>query len=220
MDFKNDLKEKALKEFYDLFKKFGFNSFKKINLIINRFKEVYYKGYKGEAPGQSWRVWKGNLFEDLIYKLIGFYVENSNIDLAKETDLGKKDSEIMQKLRDQTLIKYTRGEILPDSDVILYNKQSLKVLAILSCKTSFRDRISMVGYWSLKLKEKSIKYIFITLDEDEAFSTISSKRKKARLILEDTDGAFILNENVKEDSFIKNFSHFKSFLDNLIKDNK
>ena len=219
MDFRQEFKVEALEKLKKLYKDHGFDAFEYIDDIISGYESEYEQSYKGKSWGQSWRVWKGKVFEDLLIELFELYIEGTNLGLTIETALrGAKNSKL-EKLQEQALIHYNKGKILPDSDIILYNKDSFEVLAILSLKTSFRDRISMVGYWSLKTKQKGIKYVFITLDQDNHFSSISERRKKARLIMEEPDGTFVLNENVSEDENIKYFSEFKNFLDVLIDNN-
>ncbi|MCR6693022.1 MAG: BsaWI family type II restriction enzyme [archaeon YNP-LCB-003-016] len=50
---------------------------------------------------------------------------------------------------------------------MIVNKVYEKVVAVLSCKTSLRERMTEAAFWSRELKPKGIEVIFITTDKDE-----------------------------------------------------
>jgi type II restriction enzyme len=59
------------------------------------------------------------------------------------------------------------SDILPDADFAIINKKCGKVVAVLSCKTSLRERLTETAFWARELKPKGIDVIFITTDKDE-----------------------------------------------------
>lgn len=84
------------------------------------------------------------------------------------------------------------GMRLPDVDLVIFDPSDGYVLAVVSTKSTLRERISQTGYWKLKLLSapvtKDIKVFFITLDEDGTL-TFMNPAKKGRAIVEtDTDG--------------------------------
>ena len=110
---------------------------------------------------------------------------------------------------------------LPDADIIVYNPESLRVIALISSKVTLRERIAQTGYWKLKLLEqedtKHIKVYFITPDEDGTL-TSAYLPKKGRAIVEiDLDGTYVLTEaNLEESAKVKMFEHFIKDLKYLI----
>jgi type II restriction enzyme len=95
--------------------------------------------------------------------------------------LGKELSQVKRNLA----IDYGKfGLHLPDVDIIIYNPQNCKVLAVISSKVTLRERIAQTGYWKLKLFQdpatKHIKVYFITLDQDGTL-TRRKRTKKGRV---------------------------------------
>jgi type II restriction enzyme len=113
------------------------------------------------------------------------------------------------------------GLHLPDVDVIIYNPQTYKVLAVISSKVTLRERIAQTGYWKLKLFQdeatKHIKVYFITPDEDGTL-TYEKPTKKGRAIVEvDLDGSYVLTEEkIEESEKVKLFEHFIEDLKRLL----
>lgn len=80
-----------------------------------------------------------------------------------------------------------------------------KVLAIISSKSTLRERIAQTGYWKLKLLAdevtKHIKVYLFSLDEDGDLKDESGVPKKPRAIVEvDLDGTYLLTEAEMPDS--------------------
>jgi len=114
------------------------------------------------------------------------------------------------------------GLHLPDVDMVIFKPRSLEIIAVLSSKVTLRERVAQSGYWKLKLANsnitKHIKVFFITLDEDNTLS-LKSPAKKGRAIVEvDSDGCYVLSNNIIETSpKLKYFSHFIEDLKAIIK---
>ena len=97
---------------------------------------------------------------------LGLKVINGN-KLERSTNLSKELSQVKRNLA----VDYGEfGLHLPDVDIIIYNAQNCKVLAVISSKVTLRERIAQTGYWKLKLLQddatKHIRVYFITPDED------------------------------------------------------
>jgi type II restriction enzyme len=90
--------------------------------------------------------------------------------LTKDTSLAQKidvihGSKLNVYTRNQLAIR-NWSDVLPDVDFAVINKNCRKVVAILSCKTSLRERLTETAFWSRELKPRGIDVIFITTDKD------------------------------------------------------
>lgn len=172
---------------------------------------------------QSWRAFKGKNLEKLIEYIIKDEIEKLNLSIINGNILEHNkysDNKELDLLKRNLAIDYGEfGMHLPDVDIIIYEPNKIKIIAVLSVKVTLRERIAQTGYWKLKLMDsnitKDIKVFFIALDEDETFS--KKPAKKGRAIVEvDTDGCYVLTENEFEKSDkVKLFSEFINDLKKL-----
>lgn len=222
----DDLKSLYLK----MKKQYGAETYKYISELLKEAKKIHKQDWlKYPTPNgdheQSWRAFKGKNLEKLIQYIItdeveeiGLKVVNGN-QLERSVNLSKELSQVKRNLA----IDYGEfGLHLPDVDIIIYNPQNYKVLAVISSKVTLRERIAQTGYWKLKLFQnevtKHIKVYFITPDED---GTLMHKKpaKKGRAIVEiDLDGSYVLTEEeIEESNKVKLFEHFIDDLKRLLK---
>lgn len=207
---------------YDDYKtKYKSNAYKYISQVLTDAKPLHKESFIGNDHEQSWRAFKGKNLEKLIIYIIGSevralgleIVDGNKLERTKETNLSAQLSNIKRNL----LIDYGEfGYHLPDVDIIIYEPNSFKVIAVLSSKVTLRERIAQSGYWKLKLRSqiltKHIKMYFVTPDEDNTLAT-KKPAKKGRAIVEvDLDGSYVLSEAIIEES-----DKVKSF-DKLIDD--
>jgi len=120
----------------------------------------------GRGADQRWRSCKGALYEYAVCRALD-EILSSNPLLSQKIDIihGSKLTS-NSTLRNQLTIR-NWSEILPDVDFVIVNKVYEKVVAVLSCKTSLRERMTETAFWSRELKPKGIEVIFITTDKDE-----------------------------------------------------
>ncbi|MCX7909874.1 MAG: BsaWI family type II restriction enzyme [Ignavibacteria bacterium] len=189
--------------------------------ILDSFKSEYLNGIKNfgiSDPEQSWKPFKGNFLEEIILESIINEINKLGLLAIKGSELERQEgslNECYAKAKRSIVVDYGKyGMHLPDADLIIINpKDDCKVVAIISSKTTLRERIAQTGYWCLKLRQgrctKNVKTFFITLDEDGDF-TQSFPAKKGRAIAEkDTDGTFIItNKPIEESSTVKKFKDF------------
>ena len=207
--------------------KYGVQAYRHISNVLREAKEQHKKDFTGNDHEQSWRAFKGKNLEKLIEYIItdevkdlGLEVINGNtIERTNSANLSKELSLVKRNL----LIDYGEfGSHLPDVDIIIYNPETSKVVAILSSKVTLRERIAQTGYWKIKLASdeatKHIQVYFVTPDEDGTL-TIKNPAKKGRAIVEiDTDGSYVLSEtNIEESDKVKMFDKFIDDLKNLLK---
>jgi type II restriction enzyme len=222
-----------LAKIYEDFKnRYGIEAYKYISEIFKIAKEIHIKQWeKSPTPGkdheQSWKAFKGKNLEKLIIYIIREEVERLGLKIVKGDVLERKDpkklSEELSKVKRAVSINYgIYGLHLPDADVIIYDPKTIKIICILSSKSTLRERIAETGYWKIKLSQdpvtKDIKFFFVTLDEDgdllRKFPT-----KKGRAIAEvDTDGSYVMSEErVEESDKVKTFDKFIKDLEVIVK---
>lgn len=179
---------------------------------------------------QSWRAFKGKNLEKLVIFMIEEEVKSLGLKIVEGNVLERTNSENLSKelaqVKKNILIDYGEfGFHLPDVDIIIYNPENCKIIAVISSKVTLRERIAQTGYWKIKLSRdkttKHIKAFFVTPDED---GTLVKRKpvKKGRAIVEvDTDGSYVLSEaKVEESDKVKMFDKFIEDLKKLVKNSK
>lgn len=204
-------------------KVYGVDTYKHMNELLNEAKEIHYKDWlrnptEAGEHGQSWRAFKGKNFEKLILYIIRREVESLGLKIVNgstlERSLSKNLSLELSKVKRNLYIDYGEfGPYIPDVDLVIYRPKSFEIVAVISSKTSLRERIAQTGYWKIKLSEdcatKHIRVFFFTTDKDNALSK-KKPAKKGRAIVEiDTDGGDIMNDSqIEESGKVKKFDRF------------
>jgi len=218
------MKFNDLLDLYENYKRiYKEEAYKHISDLLKEAKEIHKKDWEKNPTAkkdheQSWRAFKGKNFEKLIFYIIKDEIEKLGLKVIEGNKLERtateKLSEELNKVKRNLLIDYGEfGAHLPDIDIIIYEPQSCRIIAVISSKITLRERIAQTGYWKIKLSQdkitKHIKVFFITPDEDK---TLRSKKpaKKGRAIVEiDTDGTYIMSdEDVEESNKVKKFDKF------------
>jgi type II restriction enzyme len=188
---------------------------------IKDLKELYVKQYSE----QSWHVYIGNKFQQVVCSILKGYFrrlasqnpEFRSLSIFTETEV-KRNEIITRKLA----VKYGEYLLLPDTDMAIVDHNfadpwKSEVLAIVSCKTSLRERIAQACYWKLKLLSSDITkntHVFLaTTDNDEDFfirdKTNYAGKSRNRIIAEyELDGVYILRDDFKpewESSKVKRY---------------
>jgi len=198
---------------------------------IKELKESYVKEYSE----QSWHVYIGNKFQNIIHSILKGYFnrlksQNPEFDsLTVFTENEVKANEIIER---KLAVKYGEYLLLPDTDMTIVDYNFIEpwkseILAIISCKTSLRERIAQACYWKLKLLSSDITrnvHVFLaTTDNDEDFF-IKSKRKqysgkhRNRIIAEyELDGIYILREDFKKDWESDRVKRYEAIFEDLIR---
>lgn len=167
---------------------------------------------------QSWHTFIGNKFQQLIYSILKGYVDKLKLrNSVFQTLLVLKEGEIEKNdiLSRKLAIRYGDCLLLPDTDLAIVDYSledpwKSKMLAIVSCKTSLRERIAQACYWKLKLLSsdttKHIKVFLASTDNDKDFVIDNNRREsfqgksRNRIISEyELDGVYILREDFKEE---------------------
>jgi len=219
--------EDLIEMYEDKKKKFGGEAYKHISELLAEAKEVHRKDFlehptPQEDHGQSWRPFKGHNLEKLITYIIKDEIERLGLKLVDGNKLEKTKSENLSRelsiVKRNLLVDYGKfGSHLPDADIIAYDPETLRVIAVISSKVTLRERIAQTGYWKIKLsRDKATEHIrvyFITLDEDQDLTT-KTPAKKGRAIVEvDTDGSYVMSKTTIEES--EKVKMFDKFIDDL-----
>lgn len=115
----------------------------------------------------------------------------------------------------------------PDCDLILFKyiydgtyTGKILVLAVLSSKRRFRERIAQVGYWTIKFKHSGskIKNLLVTPDEDRTFLKDDSDHKKIAEI--DTDGTYVVYPDVVRSLKIKHLKFIREDIKKILDERK
>ena len=180
----------------------------------------------GKDIGQSWRSFKGKNFQKLIQDIITESIEKLGLKVVNDDTL--ESSQLPQELdivKQNMEINYGEfGKRLPDADIVVYNPEDSRVVAIISSKTSLRERIAQTGYWKFKLLEnentKHIKVYLITPDRDKDFTKVDPANKPRVIAEVELDGTYVLTtEELEESDKVKLFEHFIEDLKKLIEEN-
>ncbi len=128
----------------------------------------------------------GRALEKIIELLLKDFCIKNNVKMTNDKILmAKRINGELDKVKRALLVHFGGYSVLPD--IILYQTDSIKILAILSVKNSFRERFTETPYWKLKLLQSSvtshIKVFMITPDNDDEIS-FKDKPKKARIVME------------------------------------
>jgi len=198
---------------------------------IRKLKDSYVE----QINEQSWHSYIGNKFQSVIHAILKGYVKR-----LKDEDASYKGVEVLTEgqvkrneiLMRKMVVKY--GEdfyLLPDVDsaiawLDLKEPWNSEVLAIVSCKTSLRERIAQACYWKLKLLSsditRSIQVFLATTDNDDDFIIREGRERfegkhRNRVIAEyELDGVYILRENFDLTWESKKVKKFERLFDDLV----
>ncbi|GAA7867927.1 BsaWI family type II restriction enzyme [Helicobacter pylori] len=125
----------------------------------------------------------GRVLEKIIELLLKDFCIKNNVKMTNDKILrAKRINGELDKVKRALLVHFREYSVLSDGDIVLYQTDSIKILAVLSVKNSFRERFTETPYWKLKLLQSPItshiKVFMITPDNDEEIS-FKDKPKKA-----------------------------------------
>jgi len=203
---------------------------------IKKLKDEYVEQKEAfKSAEQSWHSFIGKKFQEMVHLTIKNFIEKEKksspllkgLTLLTESEV-KKDEIISRKLS----VKYGSFFLLPDVDSVLVNineenRWKSEILAIISCKTSLRERIAQACYWKLKLLSsdatKHIKVFLVTVDNDKDFTIEKGKRERFngksrnRIIAEfELDGIYILRLDFKEEWQSENVKLYDKIFEDLL----
>lgn len=220
--------EDVLKIYKEYEATFGPQAYKHISEVLRDAKDLHKKDFQGDDREQSWKGVKGSALENLIMYLIKDQIENMGLRIVNgkkfERTKPQNLSKELQQVKKNLAVDFgdKLGFHTPDVDLVIYEPESCNVIAVLSSKSTLRDRIPQTAYWKIKLKNykltEHIRVYFITPDEDGTL-TVRNPPKKGRAIVEaDTDGSYVLSTTaIEESKKVKDFDRFVKDLKTLLK---
>ncbi|MBP1450121.1 MAG: hypothetical protein JZD41_09060 [Thermoproteus sp.] len=184
--------------------------------------------YVTKNKEQIWRNNRGKIYEYAVYKALENIV-NSDEKLKASLKVIQGDSLKSNKnLKSQIVIR-NWSDIMPDADIIIIDVYN-NVKAIISCKTSLRERLTETAFWKRELERnpstKKVKIVFITIDKDDElkidtnryiiqhvidFTFITSKDRYSELL-------FSLSKYKNKPDYNQLISKIKFFDENNVKD--
>lgn len=212
------MKAKDIWGFYDAYyARYGETVYLHFNDILNDAKKQHQQDIdemnanlpqdaKKKDFEQSWRAVKGASLENLVLRLLHDVFRGTSIKIMKWSG-ARGLSQSLKPIYESLLVDYDDlGKHIPDSDLIIYTETPPRLVAILSIKTSLRERIAQVAYWTSKV---NVPYFFITVDNDGDFSKASINKPRA-IAEADSGGVYLLTEKPfmpKREDKIKAFHH-------------
>lgn len=190
--------------------------------------------YVAQLGQQSWNSFIGHRFQGVIHAILKSYVTKLR-DQSQDfkglevltAEEAKGDEVIMRKLA----VKYGDFLLLPDVDSAIVwidpeHRWESTILAVISCKTSLRERIAQACYWKLKLLssdvQKGIRVFLATADHDDDFSIGDggerfNGKSRDRVISEyELDGVYVLREDFRVDWESTRVKRFERIFDDIV----
>lgn len=198
------------------------------------------KDYVLKLGQSSWNSFIGHRFQALIHAILLDYTKKivaSNEEYGGLTILTENEVKKNEILSRKLSIRYGDFFLCPDIDSVIAwinNKHpwESEILAIVSCKTSLRERIAQACYWKLKLlssdTQKNIKVFLATTDNDNDFNielNTSKKKKKInfngksrdRIIAEyELDGVYIFKDDFMKEYEDDKVKMFENIFDDIV----
>ncbi len=177
--------------------------------------------------GKDWRTAKGDTFREKIQHIITEAIKELELKVVSRYELehGSTPSEELEDVRQYLTIDYGEfNSYLPNVDLVIYNPENSRPIAVISCLVNLKNQIIEQAYWKRKLQREknkaSIKFYLITADLDETLKIVDIP-KRDRIIAEiDLDGTYVLTmEELEESDKVKLFEHFIQDLKQLIEEN-
>ena len=209
----------------------GTEAYKYISEVFEQAKEPHKKAFLKRNPGgvheQSWHSFKGNCFEKLLQYILEGLIENLSLKVVSGNQLERRRlPQTLDVIKRNVLVNFGEfGMRLPDADIVVYDPDNLRIIAIISSKTSLAERIAQTGYWKLKLLESQntehIKVYLITSDRGKILTRLDPATKSRVIAEVELDGTYVLTaEALEESDKVKLFEHFIEDLKQVIGENQ
>jgi len=177
-------------------------TFRKWQRVIDDPKMLLELRVIGKSVANTMRPLAGNKFTSWIAKILNVHFTNSKMPLRAITK-GKIKTALSASFRVKMKGQKELRDYKPDIDIILVRSDlNEKPVAIISTKTTSRERMTQTISWSRFLKSSPMKklkiYLVIAWD---VFGNGANKERAQEL-----DGVYVCNKEVSEYGKIKRFS--------------
>ena len=204
----------------------GTEAYKYISEVFEQAKPHKENFLKRKPDGnheQSWHRFKGSCFEKLLQYILAGSIKELDMEVVNGNRLdSRRLSQILDAVKRNVLVNFGEfGMRLPDADLVVYDPENSRVIAIISSKTSLAERVAQTGYWKLKLLEsentKHIKVYLITPDRGKNLAELNPATKSRVIAEVELDGTYVLTtEALEESDKVKLFEHFIDDLKQVI----
>lgn len=155
--------------------------------LIDADKEHTRRLPPGKDKNQSWRNIKGLGLEKVLEYIITRHLEALSLELIS-----------VKKAKEQVEIDFGEyGLHLPDVDLLVYQPSRKRILAILSIKSSLRERATHTAYWRMKLRAqsntKNIRVFLLTPNSDDDLRSNRAPKKNRAVLETDIDAIYVVN---------------------------
>lgn len=163
------------------------------NIAENRLRSVLDFFYDNpKSRNQAWKSCKGEFYEYAVFKALNQIISQKE-KLLEKFEILEGDKALPQH-REEIAIK-NWSEIFPDVDILVIEKKARNVKAVISCKTSLRERLTETAFWKRELERnphtKDIKLLFVTTDKDNELRIDTNRY----IILHVMDCTFVTDPN-------------------------
>ncbi|MFN4179841.1 MAG: BsaWI family type II restriction enzyme [Armatimonadota bacterium] len=235
--------EKLMKRYEDLRSEHPKDAWRFVSQLLEgfrpQFRELYRQSKRAQRkikqgkeidPDQAWRNFKGRAFERLILHMIKTEVESVGLKCATGDEvISKSDDPVLGSVYRQIMVRYGCYAVIPDVDLVIFRADNHRVIGVVSCKVTLRERIAQTAYWKLKLMADPtthhIKVFFVTPDEDgdlvrklpDPSQAVAARGFKNRILVEhELDGTYVLRD-IEPSEKVKTFDHFLDDLRKLLR---
>ncbi|MCY4466110.1 MAG: BsaWI family type II restriction enzyme [Chloroflexi bacterium] len=177
------------KDFVPLLKELGGTEFTDIPKLLSvaRDRHDYKFPHETKDFEQSWRSVKGKGLE----RVVGYVLEREIAGL----DLELLPLSALDEYIEIDFAEY--GRHLPDVDLAIYQPSKDRILAILSIKSSLRERATQTAFWRLKMhgfaKTRDVQVYLVTPNSDDILRSDKPSKKQRAVLENDIDGTYIVN---------------------------
>ncbi|MDE0484528.1 MAG: BsaWI family type II restriction enzyme [Candidatus Poribacteria bacterium] len=166
--------------------------------------------------GESWRASKGKTFRERIRDVITPSIEKLGLKVILRYDLVKSTtlSEELEGVKRHLTVDYGKFHSeIPYIDILIYDPEDLRVVAVIWCAVNLKNQIDKMVYWKLKLQTdedtSTIKFYLVTADLDGTLKITDVPQKGRAIVETEINGTYVLTkENLQESDKVKLFEHF------------
>lgn len=165
---------------------------------IDETKEKFKRSISSEEVeniNQVWRAKSGDCFEKWVKNKLEENLDDKNVFL---------DSELDSNIEDKIKLNLGDNKVYPDADIVICDDNEVE--AIVSCKTTLRERAAQTVMWRCLTEdynEESFDYVLVTTDSDDELRENRKWKKVLEYVLDNT---YITNGTVPESETIKEFN--------------
>ncbi len=195
-----------------------------ISRLFESEQAMFEERWKAANPGKkdpraAWRTFKGNALKEVMGRHIGEALADANartglsLALASINDLKPSIPENdLEEISKAVVTDYGEfGKHLPNIDFVVYDDRTGRLVSIVCCKVTLRERLTIPLHAAAKIREQNpednIRLALITPDEDRQLRR-RAKTKNYAIVNTDFDATYVLLDRFTETERIHRFSRF------------